>query len=105
MNNSAHIFDKLAVIMKEGKRPNSILSNAGVDALCLHFREVFVLWDGAFSLAQTVSPMKQDTTTYLRCVLAAVHGNNALCCTVTPKAHMMLKHIAFQMGFIWGVGR
>ena len=38
MNNSAHIFDKLAVIMKEGKR----------HALHLHFREVFVLWDGVF---------------------------------------------------------
>ena len=60
MNNSAHIFDELAVIMKEGKRPNSILSNADVDALCLHFWEVFVLWDGAFSLARTVGPMQQD---------------------------------------------
>ena len=93
MNNSAHIFDKLAVIMKEGKRPNSILSNADVDALCLHFREVFVLWDGAFFLAQTVGPMEQDTKTYLRYVLAAVHGNDALGCTVTPKVHMMLKHV------------
>ncbi len=74
MNNSAHIFDELAVIMKEGKRPNSILSNADVDALCLHFWEVFVLWDGAFSLARTVGPMEQDTKTYLRYVLAAVHG-------------------------------
>ena len=68
MNNSAHIFDKLAVIMKEGKRPNSILSNTGVDALCLHFREVFVLWDGAFSLPQTVSPMKQDNNLPEMCI-------------------------------------
>jgi len=63
-NNSAHIFDELTAIMKEGKRPNSILSNADVDALCLHFWEVFVLWDGAFSLARTVGPMAQDTKTY-----------------------------------------
>jgi hypothetical protein len=83
MNNSAHIFNKLAVIMKEGKRPNSILSNTKVDTLCLHFREVFVLWNGAFSLARTVGPMEQDTKTYLIYVLAAVHGNNALGCTVT----------------------
>ncbi len=61
MNNSAHIFDELAVIMKEGKRPNFILSNANVDTLCLHFWEVFVLWDGAFLLARTVGPMEQDT--------------------------------------------
>ena len=102
MNNSAHIFDKLTVIMKEGKRPNSILSNANVNALRLHFREVFVLWDGAFLLAQTVGPMEQDTKTYLRYVLAAVHGNDALGCTVTPKVHMMLKHVAFQMRYIRG---
>ncbi len=46
--------------MKEWKRPDSILSNADVDALCLHFREVFVLWDKAFLLARTVGPMEQD---------------------------------------------
>jgi hypothetical protein len=51
MNNSAHIFGELAVIMKAGKRPNSILSNTDVDALCLRFRQVFVLWDRAFLLA------------------------------------------------------
>ena len=83
-NNSAHIFDELTAIMKEGKRPNSILSNAGVDALCLHFREVFVLWDGAFLLARTVGPMEQDTKTYLRYVLAAVHGNDMLSVAPSP---------------------
>ena len=102
MNNSAHFFDELAVVMKEGKRPNSILSNADVDALCLHFREVFVLWDKAFLLARTVGPMEQDTKTYHRYVLAAVHGNDALSCTITPKVHMMLKNVAFQMKYIWG---
>ena len=105
MNNSAHIFDELAVIMKEGKRPNSIgsiLSNANVDALCLHFWEVFVLWDGPCLLARTVGLMEQDTKTYLRYVLVVVHGNDALGCTVTPKVHMMLKHIAFQMRYIRG---
>jgi hypothetical protein len=48
--------------------------------------------------------MEQDTKTYLRYVLAAVHGNNALHCTVTPKVHMMLKHIAFQMRNIFSGG-
>ena len=89
--------------MKEWKRPDSILSNADVDALCLHFWEVFVLWDGAFSLAQTVSPMEQDKKTYLIYVLAAVHGNNALGCTVTPKdaqAHRVSNEI-----YSGGVGR
>ena len=102
MNNAGHIFDELAVIMKEGKRPDSILSDANVDALCVHFREVFILWDGAFSLARTVNPMENDTKTYLCYVSAAVHGNNALRCTITPKVHLMLMHVAWQMRNIRG---
>ncbi len=102
MNNAAHVFEELAVIMKEGKRPDSILSDANVDALCLHFWEVFILWDGASSLARTVNPMENDTKTYLRYVFATVHGNDALRCTVTPKVHLMLKHVAWQMRNIRG---
>jgi hypothetical protein len=63
LSNAVHIFDKLTVVMKEEKRPDSILSDANVDTLCLHFWEVFILWDGAFSLAQTVNPMDIDTAT------------------------------------------
>ncbi len=51
MNNATYFFDELAVIIKAGNRPGSILSDAHVEALCLHFREVFVLWDGEFLLA------------------------------------------------------
>ncbi len=51
MNNATHIFEKLAVILKEGLRDNCILSEEVLDTMCLHFREVFVLWDVAFSLA------------------------------------------------------
>jgi hypothetical protein len=65
MNNATYFFDELAVIIKAGNRPGSILSDVHVEALCLHFREVFVLWDGAFLLAQTVNPMEHDMMTYL----------------------------------------
>jgi hypothetical protein len=51
MNNATYFFDELAVIIKAGNMPGSILSNLHVEALCLHFREVFVLWDGEFLLA------------------------------------------------------
>ena len=84
INNAMHIFNKLAVIMKEGRRPDSMLSNANVDALCLNVWEMFVLWDGVFLLARTVSPMEQDTQTYLRYVLAAVHGNDMLSVAQSP---------------------
>ena len=90
MNNATHVFEEFAVIFKEGKRENCTLSNEAMDAMCVHFREVFVLWDAAFLLARTVNPMKQDITTYQQYVLAAVHGNSALCCTVTPKVYCSL---------------
>ena len=65
---------------------------------------MFVLWDGAFSLARTVNPMKLHVITYQRnvLVLAAVEGSKALKCTVTPKVHMMLKHVEWQMTNIKG---
>ncbi len=102
MNNATYFFDELAIIIKAGNRPGSVLSDTHVEAPCLHFREVFVLWDGAFSLARTVNPTEHDTTTYLQYVQAAVHGNAALHCTITPKVHLMLKHVACQMRNIWG---
>ena len=102
MNNATHIFEEFAVIFKEGKRENCILSNKAMVAMCLNFREVFVLWDVAFLLARTVNPMKQVIMTYQQYVLAAVHKDMALYCTVTPKVHLMLKHVAWQMGEIKG---
>jgi hypothetical protein len=97
MNNATHISEEFTVIFKEGKRENCIFSKAAIDRMCLHFREVFVLWDAAFSLAQTVNPMETDITTYQRYVLTVVHGNVVLHCTVTPKVHLMLKHVVWQM--------
>jgi hypothetical protein len=51
MNNATYFFDELAAIIKAGNRPSFILSDVHVEALCLHFKKVFVLWDGAFLLA------------------------------------------------------
>jgi hypothetical protein len=51
MNNATYFFEELAVIIKAGNRPSSILPDVHVEALCLNFREVFVLWDRAFLLA------------------------------------------------------
>ncbi len=46
--------------------------------------------------------MRQDTNIYLRYVQAGVHGNAVLRCTITPKVHLMLKHVAWQMQNIRG---
>ncbi len=63
---------------------------------------MFVLWDGAFLLARTVNPIEIDVITYQRYVLAVVEGSKALQCTITPKVHMMLKHVEWQMMNIKG---
>jgi hypothetical protein len=52
MNNGTYVFDKLALILKEGKRPDCLLSDNDMDDVCLHFREVFVLWDGTFFVSK-----------------------------------------------------
>ena len=103
MNNASRVFDCISVVFKEGKRDDCLLlTDAEIELLCLHFCEVFVLWDRAFPLARTVNPMELDVITYRRYVLAAVEGSEALQCTVTPKVHMMLKHVEWQMTNIKG---
>jgi hypothetical protein len=102
MNNAFHIFDIFSLIFKEGKREDCVLLDLEIELLCMHFCKVFVLWDRAFSLARTVNPTEIDAITYQRYVLAVVKGSKALECTVTPKVHMMLKHVGWQMMNIKG---
>ena len=98
MNNATHIFDKFAAIFKDGKRVNCQLTDTDIDQICLHFREVYVLWDGAFSLARTINPTPQEAETYQSFVSAAVQqGSQILQCPITPKVHTMLRHVQWQM--------
>jgi len=102
MNNAAYVFDEFATIFKEGKRPTCQLSDGDIEKLCLHFREVFVLWDATFSVARTDNPTDDDCTTYRLYVNAAVQGSRDLGCTITPKMHMMAMHVESQMRNIRG---
>jgi hypothetical protein len=79
-----------------------VLLDANIDALCLQFREVFVLWDGAFLLARTINPVEAGMKIYQLYVNAAVQGSKDLQCTVTPKVHLMLEHVEWQMRNIQG---
>ncbi len=45
MTNACYIFDTFVTIFKVGKRPNCMLSDANINALCMQFCEVFVLRD------------------------------------------------------------
>jgi hypothetical protein len=97
MHNASHIFDSFATIFKEGKRPNCSLTDEDIEQLCLHFREVFVLWDGAFSVGRTEHPTESDFVAYRLYVDAAVQGSIVLGCSITPKIHAMVKHVEYQM--------
>jgi hypothetical protein len=70
--------------------------------MCLHFREVYVLWDGAFALARTFNPTNEDAETYQTFVSAAVQSSAILGCPITPKVHTMLRHVEWQMKNIPG---
>jgi hypothetical protein len=37
ISNPSHIFDQFAAIFKEGRRPDCMLTDADIDALCLYF--------------------------------------------------------------------
>ena len=97
MNNASHIFDQFAVIFQEGKRKDCLLSDDGIKEMCMHFREVYVLWDGAFSLAHKFAPTDEDCKTYQKFVNAALQGSMILQCSITPKMHSMLRHVKWQM--------
>jgi hypothetical protein len=60
MNNATYIFDQFAAIFKEVKREGCQLMDADIDLMCLHFGEVYVLWDKAFSLGRTINPTDED---------------------------------------------
>jgi hypothetical protein len=102
VNNASHIFDQFAVIFQEGKRKDCLLPDDGVKEMCLHFWEVYVLWDGAFSLAQKFAPTDKDCKTYQKFVNVALQGSMILQCSITPKVHSMPRHVKWQMKNLLG---
>jgi hypothetical protein len=55
-----------------------------------------------FSYARTINPTENDVIAYQQFVDAAVIGHVSLGLTITPKAHLMLKHVWWQMKNIPG---
>jgi hypothetical protein len=80
-----------------GKWDGCPLEDDDIDCMCLHFREVFLLWDGSFSLARKIDPTPEDEHTYQMFVDTALHGSQVLQCSIMPKVHIMVRHIAWQM--------
>ena len=103
--NATFIFDEFAKIFKEFKREDCVLEDSDITKLCEEHKLVFLLWDGAFSCARTINPKEQDVKMYKRFVDAAVFCHMKIGCSVTPKVHLMLKHVVQQMkSFPGGLG-
>ena len=102
MNNATYLFGEFAKILKKGKRDHCELSDDDIDALCRNFQIVFVLWDGAISYARKKNPEPNDVVQYRRFARAAVDGHVKLGLSVTPKVHLMHKHVEPQMTDITG---
>ena len=100
-------FDQFATIFKEWKREKCLLANADINSLCLHFWEVYVLWDGAFSLERTINPMDEDAEACQTFLLATVSSSKLIQCPITPEVHTMLRHVQWQADeqYSRGVGR
>lgn len=85
------------MILKENKKANSPMSDAEIDQLCEDTKQLYLLWDGAFSLARKINPTKEDCSLFLRYVQAAVDCHERLGCNITHKVHLMLVHVYLQM--------
>jgi hypothetical protein len=97
MNNATYLFEEFVSILKLGKRDVCELSNDAIDIVCQHFHSVFLLWDGVFASARKINSTFEDAEIYGQFVEAAVAGHLQLGLTITPKVHLMLKHVEKQM--------
>jgi hypothetical protein len=102
MNNATYLFSEFSSILKLGKRDNCELSDEDIDTFCQHFQSVFVLWDGAFSFARKFNPTMEDVRMYQQFIDAAVKWHVKLGLSITPKVHLMFKHVRWQMENIPG---
>jgi len=105
MSNADEIFSIFANILKSNKKPGCSYGDVEIDALCKSFANLCILWDGAFSYASKVNPTADDIALYKRYVTAAVYCHVAEGLSITPKVHMMWKHVATQMLVPGGLGQ
>ncbi len=60
------------------------------------------MWDGTFLLARIINPTDEDAEAYQMFILAVVRGSKILQCPITPKIHIMLRHVQLQIKNIPG---
>lgn len=104
MSNASDIFKSFADTLKKCKKDDCKLRDKEIDDICQSYANLCVLWDCAFSFASKKGPMKNDIVMYQRFVTADVHSHVALGLNVTPKVHLMWRHVARQMQLTGGLG-
>ena len=102
MSNAHDVFKMFSNILVTHKKPDCTLSADEIVCTCNKFGRLCVLWDGAFSIASRVDPSADDIKLYGRYVEAVVHSHVAMECSVTPKVHLMWRHVREQMCTIVG---
>ncbi len=102
MNNASHIFNLFVAFFKEGKREECLLAYTDIDVMCLHFWEVYILWDGEFLLARRINLTDEDAEAYQTFLLVAVSGSKIVQCPITPNVHTIMRHVQWQMKNIPG---
>jgi len=70
--------------------------------MCLHFWEVYILWDGEFLLARRINLTDEDAEAYQTFLLVAVSGSKIVQCPITPNVHTIMRHVQWQMKNIPG---
>ena len=90
-------IDEFAKLLIAGKRPECELSTEKINAECEKYKNVFLLWDGAFSYARKTNPQEADFKAYSYFVKAAFASHQAIGCSVTHKVHLMIDHVEWQM--------
>jgi hypothetical protein len=100
-DNATFVFDEWGKILCDGKQQDSI-DAVSVMEKCKQFKAMFLLWDGAFSIARKVSPDDSDLALYRRFMNAAVESHRGTGCNITHKVHLMFKHVEWQMKLLPG---
>ena len=96
ISNASFVFNEFGEILKEECNQNKDceITNKEISTICNGHKILYLLWDGAFSAAQTIDPTDDNQTEYCRYVYAAVHCHVKIGCSVTHKEHLMWVHVA-----------
>ena len=105
--NAGFVFDEFAKICNKerARNKNCLSTDADIDnKICFDHKQVYLLWDGAFSAARSINPSDEDFSLYSRFIKGAVYCHSRIGCSITHKVHLMWSHVYEQMKIPGGLG-